>query len=109
MRTRSRVPVRARWRAGEAKVKRGGLSGRGQFQDGDPPAALPNFLITEYFVNFEPRGREIAVTPFAVEGGYLAVPTTPGLGIELKEDVLARHAHRDFPPRAVPTPREEGP
>ena len=72
-------------------------------------AAIPNFLITEYFVNFEPRGREIAVTPFAVEGGYLAVPTTPGLGIELKEDVLARHAHRDFPPRAVPTPREEGP
>jgi len=72
-------------------------------------AAIPNFLITEYFVNFEPRGREIAVTPFKVENGYLAVPTAPGLGIELKEDVLARYAHRDFPPRAVPTPAEEGP
>jgi len=72
-------------------------------------AAIPNFLITEYFVNFEPRGREVAVTPFKVENGYLAVPTAPGLGIELKEDVLARYAHRDFPPRAVPTPAEEGP
>ena len=72
-------------------------------------AAIPNFLITEYFVNFEPRGREIAVTPFTLQDGYLPVPTAPGLGIELKEDALARHAYREFPPRSVPTPAEEGP
>ena len=72
-------------------------------------AAIPNFLITEYFVNFEARGKEVAVTPFRVENGYVAVPTAPGLGIELNEEALRRHAHRDFPPRAIPMPREEGP
>ena len=35
-------------------------------------AAIPNFLITEYFVNFEPRGAEVAVNPFRVEQGYVA-------------------------------------
>ncbi len=71
-------------------------------------AAIPNFLITEYFVNFEPRGAEIAVTPFRVEQGYVTVPTAPGLGIELREDVLARYAYREFPARTVPTPRRRG-
>jgi galactonate dehydratase len=72
-------------------------------------AVIPNFLITEYFVNFGPRASEIAVQPFLVQGGYLTVPTAPGLGIELREDVMARHAYRQFPARAIPTPREEGP
>src|ERR671925_304869 len=72
-------------------------------------ASIPNFLITEYFVNFEPRGAEVAVNPFRVEQGYITVPSTPGLGIELREDVLARHAYREFPPRAIPSPRDEGP
>ena len=30
-------------------------------------AAIPNFLITEYFVNFEERAAEVAVNPFRVE------------------------------------------
>jgi galactonate dehydratase len=72
-------------------------------------AAIPNFLITEYFVNFEARGAEIAAQPFRLENGYLAVPTAPGLGIELREDVLARHAYREFPARTMPTPADEGP
>jgi galactonate dehydratase len=72
-------------------------------------AAIPNFLITEYFVNFEGPGAEVAVTPFRVEQGYLPVPTGPGLGIELREDALARRAGREFPARAIPTPRDEGP
>ena len=49
------------------------------------------------------------MTPFRVEGGYLAVPTAPGLGIELREDVLARYAYRKFPARTIPAPRDEGP
>jgi galactonate dehydratase len=72
-------------------------------------AAIPNFLITEYFVNFEPRGEDVAVNPFRVEQGFLSVPTAPGLGIELREDALRRHAGRELPARAVPTPRDEGP
>ena len=57
-------------------------------------AAIPNFLITEYFVNFEARGREIARPPFAVEDGYIALPTAPGLGIDLDEAALARRLPR---------------
>jgi galactonate dehydratase len=72
-------------------------------------AAIPNFLITEYFVNFEARGAEIAAPPLRLENGYLAVPTEPGLGIELREDALARHAYREFPARTMPTPADEGP
>jgi L-alanine-DL-glutamate epimerase-like enolase superfamily enzyme len=58
-------------------------------------------------VNFEPRAAEIAVTPFHVEQGYLTLPTGPGLGIELREDVLARYAYREFPARTIPAPRDE--
>ena len=43
-------------------------------------AGLPNFLITEYFVNFEERGRSIARTPLVVEGGFIALPTAAGIG-----------------------------
>ena len=32
-------------------------------------AAIPNFLITEYFVNFESRAAEVAVNPFRVDRG----------------------------------------
>jgi galactonate dehydratase len=72
-------------------------------------AAIPNFLITEYFVNFEKRGMEVAVNPFRVENGYIAVPTAPGLGIDLKEDVLARYPARESQARTMPTPGDEGP
>jgi galactonate dehydratase len=72
-------------------------------------ATIPNFLITEYFVNFEARGREVAVAPLAVEHGYVRVPASPGLGIELREDVLRRYPAREFPLRDLPTVAEEGP
>jgi len=72
-------------------------------------AAIPNFLITEYFVNFEALGRELADAPLIAEGGYLTLPTTPGLGLDLDEAALARHAYRPFPPRAIRRPADEGP
>jgi galactonate dehydratase len=72
-------------------------------------AAIPNFLITEYFVNFEARGREIASPGFEVRDGYIAVPQGPGLGIELDEAALARYPGRQFPPRALHSPADEGP
>jgi galactonate dehydratase len=70
-------------------------------------AAIPNFLITEYFVNFETRGREIAKPGFEVRDGYVAVPGSPGLGIELDEAVLARYPGRERPARSLPTPATE--
>ena len=72
-------------------------------------ATIPNFLITEYFVNFEAFGREIAASPFEVVDGYIKVPEAPGLGIELDEDALARHPYRQLPPRSLRQPFEEGP
>jgi galactonate dehydratase len=70
-------------------------------------AGMPNFLITEYFVNFEDVGRAIARTPFAVEQSYIALPTTPGLGIDLDEDALARHPYREAPARRLRRPEDE--
>ncbi len=64
-------------------------------------AAMPNFLITEYFVNFEARGREIATPPFAVENSYITLPSTPGLGLDLDEAVLARYPFAEKALRSV--------
>ena len=72
-------------------------------------ACIPNFLITEYFVNFEERGAEIAVEPLRVDGGYIALPQGPGLGVELRQDVLERYPYREFPLRGLPTYRDEIP
>jgi galactonate dehydratase len=55
-------------------------------------ACISNFLITEYFVNFEAVGREIAKGAFEVKDSYIDLPTAPGLGIGLDEAALERHA-----------------
>jgi galactonate dehydratase len=70
-------------------------------------AAIPNFLITEYFVNFEARGREVARPAFEVRDGFIAVPQSPGLGIDLDEAALARYPGRERPARHLPTPAED--
>ncbi|MBM4438973.1 MAG: mandelate racemase/muconate lactonizing enzyme family protein [Candidatus Rokubacteria bacterium] len=70
-------------------------------------AAIPNFLITEYFVNFEARGREVARPAFEVRDGYIAIPQAPGLGIDLDEAALARYPGRERPARSLPTPADE--
>ena len=72
-------------------------------------AAIPNFLITEYFVNLEEFGRDIAVAPFEVEDGYIRLPDAPGLGIDLNEDRLAAYPYKPFPPRSPAQYWEEGP
>jgi galactonate dehydratase len=70
-------------------------------------ACIPNFLITEYFVNFEERGAEITVEPLRVDNGYIALPQGPGLGVELRQDVLERYPYREFPLRRLPMHRDE--
>jgi len=71
-------------------------------------ATIPNFLITEYFVNFEAVGKEISTGTLVAENGYLTLPTAPGLGIEINEDALARYAYQEFRPRAIRHPGDEG-
>jgi galactonate dehydratase len=70
-------------------------------------ALMPNFIITEYFVNFTQTGNEIAVQPLAVENGYITLPTAPGLGVELKESELLARPYREQAPRALPQYHQE--
>jgi galactonate dehydratase len=70
-------------------------------------AGMTNFLITEYFVNFEERGQEITATPFEVEHSYITLPTRPGLGLDLDEAALARYPYRERPARNLRRPEDE--
>ena len=72
-------------------------------------AAIPNFLITEYFVNFTARGDEISKDPIRVENGYIRLPTAPGLGIDLDEAAMAKYPYREFAQRGLRQYHEEGP
>jgi len=38
-----------------------------------------------------PIREEIAMEPILPEGGWVKVPTAPGLGIEIREDILERY------------------
>jgi galactonate dehydratase len=72
-------------------------------------AVMPNFLITEYFVNFTERGDEISVGALKPVNGYIELPTGPGLGVELDESALARYPYKEFPNRHLRQFNEEGP
>ncbi len=63
-------------------------------------ATMPNFIITEYFMNLEPWGREVAAPPFEVEESHITLSDRPGLGIDLDEAALARSPRELFPRRA---------
>jgi L-alanine-DL-glutamate epimerase-like enolase superfamily enzyme len=68
---------------------------------------MPNFIITEYFVNLEDWGRQVAQPAFEVVDGYIQVPQRPGLGLDLDEAALARFPYQPFPPRSPRTPAQE--
>jgi galactonate dehydratase len=70
-------------------------------------AGMPNFLITEYFVNFEEVGRKVARTDFAVHNGYIALPAAPGLGVDVDEEALRQFAYREFPNRNLRQAKDE--
>jgi galactonate dehydratase len=70
-------------------------------------ATAPNFLIMEYPVAWEAVANEVAVNPFRVVDGHIALPTAPGIGIELDESALARFPYRDDRPRVLRSIDEE--
>jgi len=55
-------------------------------------ACTPNFLIQEHptLEDGSDIGHGILVDPFEIVGGSIAIPTGPGLGVEVDEDALAR-------------------
>jgi len=62
-------------------------------------AVIPNFLILEYGVHFSELGDAIAMNPFKVENGYIRLPTTPGLGLEINEEALGNYSFKELPVR----------
>ena len=60
-------------------------------------AAIPNFLILETAKN-EPHRSMVQKSGLKIEDGWIELPRTPGLGIELDEEVIAAHPYspRDY-------------
>ena len=57
-------------------------------------ATMPNFLIMEYPMSWEPAANEVAIDPLRVENGAIALPAAPGIGLDLDEAALARYPFR---------------
>lgn len=69
-------------------------------------ACIPNFILQEYKVEDTPPKSEIVVKPITLEGGYLIVPDTPGIGIELNDNALEKYPYIE---RAIVIPiRDDG-
>ena len=56
-------------------------------------ASLPNFLILESIENWSGFHAQLLKKPIRWEDGYVALPTEPGLGIELDEEVASAHPY----------------
>jgi 2-dehydro-3-deoxyphosphogalactonate aldolase len=54
----------------------------------------PNFLILEGIERWQGFQAEVLRKPIRWEAGYVIPPTEPGLGVELDEEVIARHPYR---------------
>ena len=54
-------------------------------------AAIPNLLIMELWMGDNPLGNAILKDPLVLRDGYLQVPQTPGLGIEVDENELMQY------------------
>jgi galactonate dehydratase len=58
-------------------------------------ACIPNFALQEYPLGeLEPPKSEIIKTPLKLEKGYLIIPDTPGIGIELAPDAAERYPYK---------------
>lgn len=64
-------------------------------------ATMPNFIITEYFVNFEDLGR-LCIKPLELKDGYILLDDSrPGLGVNMNEEALLKEGYADFPMRKL--------
>ena len=68
----------------------GPIEGAANIQIG---ACCPNFLILESIQTWGGFHADILKEPIRWEDGYVIPPTAPGLGVELNEEVAAKHAY----------------
>ena len=59
-------------------------------------AATTNFLLLEFVPHDTGRRREFVVEPWAPKDGYLAIPDSPGWGMEVDEAAVVRHPYRPW-------------
>jgi galactonate dehydratase len=59
-------------------------------------AVIPNFLIAEYFVNFEEACGAVATRQIKVEDGFAELPTAPGLGVDIDVTKLQQRPYQEF-------------
>ena len=62
----------------------------------------PNFLIQEGIGTWSGFQAEILKEPIQWENGYIIPPTKPGLGVELNEEVAAKHPYQRVRERSWP-------
>jgi galactonate dehydratase len=65
---------------------------------------MANLVIVEYFVDAASRSEEISGGALPVQDGFVKLPSTPGLGIDLDLEALGRRSYRAFPPRVFVEP-----
>jgi galactonate dehydratase len=70
-------------------------------------AVIPNFLITEYFVNYTEPGNAILENAFEMVDGCFKLPSAPGLGITINEDALKRFEYQESSTRQFRTIKQE--
>jgi len=58
-------------------------------------AVIPNFRIAEYFVNFADLCRDIGTATLTMQDGWIELPTSPGLGVDLDVEKLRAHPHQE--------------
>jgi len=64
-------------------------------------ALMPNFIITEYFWNFNDQGKMLSEEPLDIRDGYVHLTERPGLGLVVNEERIAERPYRQFPIRKL--------
>ena len=72
-------------------------------------ACMPNFIITEYFLPFEEISERLCPDVLKPVNGHIALPTGPGLGLTVNEQVVRGEKSQQFPARTFRPLTEEGP
>jgi galactonate dehydratase len=70
-------------------------------------AVMPNFIITEYFLPFVEFCDRISPNQLKPKGGYIELPTAPGLGVDVDEEALKRYPGKPYATRTLRQPGDE--